>query len=93
MCFQERDQWFMCENCNDAFRTSSLLHSHIRENHPGERVHLCPTCGKTFGTLSGLKQHQYIHSSVKSFVCEVCLKAYTQFSSLCRHKRIHANCR
>ncbi|CAF4515135.1 unnamed protein product, partial [Rotaria sp. Silwood2] len=43
-------------------------------------------------TLSGLKQHMHIHSSIKPFQCEVCLKSYTQFSNLCRHKRMHVDC-
>ncbi|CAF5174748.1 unnamed protein product, partial [Rotaria magnacalcarata] len=55
--------------------------------------HCCLQCDKSFTTLSGLKQHMHIHSSVKPFQCEVCLKSYTQFSNLCRHKRMHADCR
>ncbi|CAF4638241.1 unnamed protein product [Rotaria sp. Silwood1] len=53
----------------------------------------CSQCGKSFTTLSGLKQHRHIHSSIKPFQCEVCLKSYTQFSNLCRHKRMHVECR
>ncbi|CAF3924316.1 unnamed protein product, partial [Rotaria sp. Silwood2] len=52
----------------------------------------CSQCGKSFTTLSGLKQHMHIHSSIKPFQCEVCLKSYTQFSNLCRHKRMHVDC-
>jgi len=76
-----------------VFCDPSNLQRHIRAYHVGARCHPCPECGKTFGTSSGLKQHQHIHSSIKPFACEVCAKAYTQFSNLCRHKRMHATCR
>ncbi|XP_068159989.1 LOW QUALITY PROTEIN: transcription factor hamlet-like, partial [Drosophila tropicalis] len=76
-----------------VFCDPSNLQRHIRIYHVGARCHPCPECGKTFGTSSGLKQHQHIHSSIKPFACEVCFKAYTQFSNLCRHKRMHATCR
>ena len=56
------------------------------------RNYSCKICGKFFATISGLKQHAHIHSSVKPFVCEVCKRSYTQFSNLCRHKRMHSDC-
>ena len=53
----------------------------------------CSECKKSFDTSSALKQHMYIHSTIKPFQCEICLKSYTQFSNLCRHKRLHTDCR
>ncbi|CAK8675747.1 unnamed protein product [Clavelina lepadiformis] len=84
---------YSCENCHRTFTNTDHLQRHIRQMHAGARSYPCPECGKTFGTSSGLKQHQHIHSSVKPFTCEVCHKSYTQFSNLCRHKRMHADCR
>ena len=84
---------YPCENCTKVFTESAVLQKHIRSMHVGARAHVCPECGKTFSTSSGLKQHSHIHSSVKPFQCEVCFKAYTQFSNLCRHKRMHSRCR
>ncbi len=31
----------------------------------------CPSCGKTFASSSGLKQHMHIHGSIKPYKCEV----------------------
>ncbi len=53
----------------------------------------CSSCGKTFASSSGLKQHMHIHGSIKPYKCEICSKAYTQFSNLCRHKRSHSDCK
>ena len=63
------------------------------ETSSSATTNACPDCGKTFGTISGLKQHRHIHESYKPFKCESCTKAYTQFSNLCRHRRMHAACR
>ncbi|RNA23681.1 MDS1 and EVI1 complex locus EVI1 isoform X10 [Brachionus plicatilis] len=57
------------------------------------RAFACPSCGKTFASSSGLKQHMHIHGSVKPYKCDICTKAYTQFSNLCRHKRSHTECK
>jgi hypothetical protein len=57
------------------------------------RSFACPSCGKTFASSSGLKQHMHIHGSIKPYKCEICSKAYTQFSNLCRHKRSHSDCK
>lgn len=35
------------------------------------RSFACPSCGKTFASSSGLKQHMHIHGSVKPYKCEV----------------------
>ncbi len=55
------------------------------------RSFACSSCGKTFASSSGLKQHMHIHGSIKPYKCEICSKAYTQFSNLCRHKRSHSS--
>ncbi|CAF1293283.1 unnamed protein product [Rotaria sp. Silwood1] len=79
-------------------KTKEAVDNHI-ENSDSEletqnhHQYSCSQCGKSFTTLSGLKQHRHIHSSIKPFQCEVCLKSYTQFSNLCRHKRMHVECR
>lgn len=35
------------------------------------RLFACPSCGKTFASSSGLKQHMHIHGSVKPYKCDV----------------------
>lgn len=34
----------------------------------------CPSCGKTFASSSGLKQHMHIHGSIKPYKCDVIFK-------------------
>ena len=76
--FYQKEFRYSCENCHRTFTNTDHLQRHIRQMHAGARSYPCPECGKTFGTSSGLKQHQHIHSSVKPFTCEVCHKSYTQ---------------
>lgn len=35
------------------------------------RSFACPSCGKTFASSSGLKQHMHIHGSIKPYKCDV----------------------
>ncbi|XP_070153379.1 zinc finger protein 737 isoform X2 [Polyergus mexicanus] len=73
---------FQCARRTDLDRHKQL--------HIEERNVVCEHCGKTFTSISILKDHVlYIHSKERQFICEVCGKAFKRNSLLKRHKLSH----
>ncbi|KAM0725991.1 Zinc finger protein 676 [Formica fusca] len=73
---------FQCARRTDLDRHKQL--------HIEERNIVCEHCGKTFTSISILKDHVlYIHSKERQFICEVCGKAFKRNSLLKRHKLSH----
>jgi len=58
----------------------------------GTLRYACPTCQKSYSTVSGLSKHVQFHcgSGVKkSFICKDCDKVYTSLGALKMHIRTH----
>ncbi|XP_011870272.1 PREDICTED: zinc finger protein 93-like isoform X2 [Vollenhovia emeryi] len=73
---------FQCARRTDLDRHKQL--------HVEERNVVCEHCGKTFTSVSILKDHVlYIHSKERQFICEECGKAFKRNSLLKRHKLSH----
>ncbi|XP_071555513.1 uncharacterized protein [Temnothorax nylanderi] len=73
---------FQCARRTDLDRHKQL--------HVEERNIVCEHCGKTFTSVSILKDHVlYIHSKERQFICEECGKAFKRNSLLKRHKLSH----
>ncbi|EFN68525.1 Zinc finger protein 569, partial [Camponotus floridanus] len=73
---------FQCARRTDLDRHQQL--------HVEERNIVCEHCGKTFTSISILKDHVlYVHSKERQFICEVCGKAFKRNSLLKRHKLSH----
>lgn len=93
----ESSQGFLVKDGHVGNSVTKKTSNHNNANSSGSeseyRSFACPSCGKTFASSSGLKQHMHIHGSIKPYKCEICSKAYTQFSNLCRHKRSHSDCK
>ncbi|KAF5357126.1 hypothetical protein D9756_006473 [Leucocoprinus leucothites] len=55
------------------------------------RMHLCPSCDKSFSRPSGLKTHMRIHTQVKPYRCEYigCGRSFNVKSNAKRHLRTH----
>ncbi|CAF1344192.1 unnamed protein product [Rotaria sordida] len=90
---KDNDEVIKNTNCDTNEVDNHIENSDSELENQNHQQYSCLQCEKSFTTLSGLKQHMHIHSSIKPYQCEVCLKSYTQFSNLCRHKRMHVNCR
>lgn len=86
---------FSCdtEGCEFHSTNKSDLERH-RHLHIEERNIVCEHCGKTFTTISILKDHVlYVHNMERHFVCEECGKAFKRNSLLNRHKMSHQQIR
>ncbi|XP_046621258.1 zinc finger protein 93-like isoform X1 [Neodiprion virginianus] len=81
------------QGCEFHSTNKSDLERH-RQLHIEERNIVCEHCGKTFTTISILKDHVlYVHNMERQFVCEECGKAFKRNSLLNRHKMSHQQIR
>ena len=53
--------------------SNGLIAGQNNNNNNGVTPFGCPSCGKSFASSSGLKQHMHIHGSIKPYKCEVCI--------------------
>lgn len=64
---------FKCDRCDSTFKTKRSLSNHCTVQHNGQRLHRCmiPSCGKTFGWESGLRDHMKQHN-IPKYQCKFC---------------------
>lgn len=90
----EQDDAFVCEVCNDKFRSATRLSNHQRVHFAPQRPHKCefPGCEKTFITFSALFSHNRTHfRETGQFPCTYpgCDKMYDKACRLKIHMRSH----
>lgn len=51
-------QYFPCELCRGSFPSKNQLHNHQREEHGGNRLFKCATCGEQFLEHSAKQRHE-----------------------------------
>jgi KRAB domain-containing zinc finger protein len=84
------EQSFFCEYCSKEFSRKHLLNRHIKLKHTEkQRTHKCPTCNKSFFTISTLKKHVESHGT-KHMPCEFCGKLFSCMNNLRTHLYYHA---
>ncbi len=78
---------YVCHSCGKRFASSTSL-SHHELIHKGKTVP-CPDCKKLFISISVMRRHQNIHSSIKRYNCSYCGRMFS-FSSSCKaHELTH----
>ncbi|XP_049589034.1 zinc finger protein ZXDC [Syngnathus scovelli] len=90
----EQDDAFVCEICNERFRSATRLANHQRVHFEPQRPHKCefPGCEKTFITFSALYSHNRTHfRETGHFTCTYpgCAKMYDKACRLKIHLRSH----
>ncbi|KAM9852142.1 uncharacterized protein ACBR49_005258 [Aulostomus maculatus] len=107
-----------CSLCSLTFAELSDFHSHMKDNHgptsqkacgaqmnsgkTKQHTYECPDCGKCYGVIGHLLNHQRSHRQAsksvfhdlehlkkKSFQCESCGRNYSRASALDAHRRCH----
>ncbi|XP_077567873.1 uncharacterized protein LOC144192918 isoform X4 [Stigmatopora nigra] len=90
----EQEDAFMCDICNERFRSATRLGIHQRVHFEPRRPHKCefPGCEKTFITFSALYSHNRTHyRETGHFPCtyQGCGKMYDKACRLKIHLRSH----
>ncbi|XP_077385401.1 zinc finger protein ZXDC isoform X2 [Festucalex cinctus] len=85
---------FICEICNERFRSATRLGNHQRVHFEPQRPHKCefPGCEKSFITFSALYSHNRTHfRATGHFTCAYpgCAKMYDKACRLKIHLRSH----
>ena len=80
-----------CSECSSRFITKNGLKRHISKVHRNVG-NICPTCGKTYKSISVLEDHiSYVHEGkVKPrFKCYMCEESYSTMKYLENHMSVH----
>ncbi|CAG0895915.1 unnamed protein product [Darwinula stevensoni] len=93
MLVHTEERPFACDQCSNAFRSSSELQIHRRTHLPGQLryTYMCEVCGRQFTQKGNLDSHRRIHTGERPFKCDFCPKAFSQKGNLDEHRRIHTN--
>ncbi|XP_055637423.1 zinc finger protein 260-like [Toxorhynchites rutilus septentrionalis] len=93
---------YACKECEKSFRSSKLLHNHIRLKHLNEHElpkkdceiashnWQCDACGQLFKNKHYLQTHmKSIHSQDKPYTCSLCSLQFKWKHMLQFHLRVH----
>uniref|UniRef100_A0A1B0D7Z2 C2H2-type domain-containing protein n=1 Tax=Phlebotomus papatasi TaxID=29031 RepID=A0A1B0D7Z2_PHLPP len=67
----------------------SILVSHIKYTHEGEKPLECAECGRTYLRKEELIRHMEMHNGIKNYICETCNKKFSTRTALNSHLHIH----
>lgn len=85
-----------CGVCAKEFSDYPELELHLRATHLGsrsvkrssEKVHRCPTCGKSFFAMKDIRRHLVVHTRNRDFLCQYCPRRFGRRDHLVRHMRL-----
>ncbi|CAB1314681.1 unnamed protein product [Coregonus sp. 'balchen'] len=78
---------FVCNVCEDPFRSIKELSRHILE-HAAEWPYKCEFCVQLFGNAPALLEHRTaLHGVGRIFVCSVCSKEFAFLCNLQQHQK------
>jgi uncharacterized Zn-finger protein len=81
---------FQCENCPQAFRSTTTLQIHIAR-HGSERQFVCLICQNGYKTDVDLNSHKRrMHNAIDQYKhkCKYCFKLFFEKAKLSRHEEV-----
>ncbi|XP_059047314.1 zinc finger protein 239-like isoform X1 [Achroia grisella] len=94
--------YFVCEYCNESFKSKNCLEDHVltcsrkfREKvhsrtHSGEKPNECTICHSRYSQKGSLKVHLRTHSGEKPYECTICQYRCSVKGKLKIHLRTHS---
>ncbi|KAJ1527612.1 hypothetical protein ONE63_007575 [Megalurothrips usitatus] len=79
---------YQCNLCRKRFKLQNRYDDHMKK-HDVQQQYICASCGKVFGTLNGLKQHEVLHGERK-LQCRFCPHRFHRRDHLRIHENSHA---
>ncbi|XP_035909874.1 protein abrupt-like [Anopheles stephensi] len=81
---------FSSDDEGDAARKEAIMESLGRVRQTKDKKHICPVCGKSFGTWKSLAMHSQIHTGRTR--CSICGAVLSRTGNLKRHMKLrHAS--
>ena len=80
---------FVCETCNDRFKSKNFLKIHIMEKHMGKKIFVCDICDYKTLLKYYLTQHSVIHTNERPYACTICPYKSRTKSNLRSHYITH----
>jgi len=86
---EKTDEASVCNLCQTAFKTRTIMLTHLREVHAKGRKFTCDFCKAQFKCKRYLRRHvRVVHASQKGvFTCELCPASYISKTDLSSHGR------
>ncbi|KAK3912046.1 Zinc finger protein 226 [Frankliniella fusca] len=81
------DYEYQCGTCKKRFKLKHRYETHLKK-HDNRQTFVCSSCGKTFNTLNGLRQHEVLHGERK-LQCKFCPSRFHRRDHLRIHEASH----
>jgi uncharacterized Zn-finger protein len=85
-CAAEKES-LICHECGTKFKRLRYLKYHINRVH--NTRYICEFCGKGFGLLNELLNHERRHTGVRPYTCDFCNKAFHTKVAMSDHVMTH----
>ena len=84
------EQNYQCDVCKLKFKSKKTLYYHKKRTHnPGNKIHICYQCGKSYADSHHLNRHLETHGQ-KSCLCKICGKAFQSEEKVKGHiRKVH----
>lgn len=78
---------YQCNTCKKRFKLKNRFEDHVKK-HEIQQQYICSSCGKSFHSINGLRQHEILHGERK-LQCKFCPSRFHRRDHLRIHESSH----